>query len=441
MFERAQIVRQLPRLRHVGVKLAGVLVFGALMSVSALIIATGPRAEPEVRSEKQWPVSYKTVSPQALEPRLQVYGRVETEQTAVLRAAISGSVSEVLFREGDWVERGEVLALLDDAELKLTVSAAESALRQAQANRSSVLTSYELAQELTAHHEAQALMAITKRERFDTLHEQRMIADAQLDEVLQEANERAMTLARHHSALKDFPYQIERADAAVAEAQTRLQRAHLDLSYARLTAPFSGRVLSIEVAEGDRIAAGTSLMKLADFESLQIRAAIPVQTAQQLRQSLDRGHAVTGRATAGGTLAEFKMLGLAGDVKPGQGGIDAFFAVQPDSVLALGSVVQLSLDLPAEPDVVSIPLHALYDNARIYRIEHKRLFALEVERVGEYQDHLGNYQLLVRSPAIKAGDQIMISQLPTAVTGLLVAPVETNFATATELAAQWSSLE
>ena len=441
MFEQAQIVRRLPRLRHVGVRLAGVLVFGALITVSALIIATGPRAEPEARSEKEWPVGYKTVSPQALEPSFQVYGRLEAGQTAVLRAAISGSVSDVLFREGDWVDRGEVLALLDDAELTLAVSAAESALRQAQANRNSVLTSYELAQELTAHHEAQALMAVTKRERFDTLHEQRMIADAQLDEVLQEANERAMTLARHNSALKDFPYQIERADAAVAEAQTRLQRAQLDLSYARLTAPFSGRVLSIDVAEGDRIVGGTSLMKLADFESLQIRAAIPVETAQRLRQSLDRGLSVKGRAQAGSASEEFELLGLAGDVKPGQGGIDAFFEVDQDSVLALGSVVQLSLNLPAEPDVVSIPLHALYDNARIYRIEQNRLHALEVERVGEYQDQLGNYQLLVRSPAIKAGDQIMVSQLPTAVTGLLVVPVETNVAPATELAAQWSSLE
>ncbi|MDP3518279.1 MAG: HlyD family efflux transporter periplasmic adaptor subunit [Pseudohongiella sp.] len=441
MFEQAQIVRRLPRLRHVGVRLAGVLVFGALITLSALIIATGPRAEPEVRAEKEWPVSFKTVSPQALEPSFQVYGRLESGQTAVLRAAISGTVSGVLFREGDWVDRGDVLAVLDDAELSLAVSAAESALRQAQANRSSVLTSFELAQELTAHHEAQALMAVTKRERFDTLHEQRMIADAQLDEVLQEANERAMTLARHKASLKDFPYQIARADAAVSEAQTRLQRAQLELSYSRLTAPFSGRVLSIDVAEGDRIAGGTSLLKLADFESLQIRAAIPVQTAQRLRQSLDRGQPLTGRALAGGVSEEFELLGLAGDIKPGQGGIDAFFGVDSDSVLALGSVVQLSLNLPAEPDVVSIPMHALYDNVRIYRIEQSRLQALEVERVGEYEDHLGNYQLLVRSPAIKAGDQIMISQLPTAVTGLLVVPVETNVATATELAAQWSSLE
>jgi hypothetical protein len=198
--------------------------------------------------------------------------------------------------------------------------------------------------------------------------------------------------------------------------------------------------LSIDVAVGDRISGGAALLMLADFESLQIRVAVPVHQAQRLRQSLDNGQLITARAANAAVAERFTLVGLAGDIKPGQGGIDAFFSVAADSVLALGSVVELSLNLPAEADVVSIPLHALYDNTRIYRIEQNRLSALEVQRVGEYEDHLGQYQLLVRSPELREGDQIMVSQLPTAVTGLLVAPVENGAPAATELAAQWSSI-
>ncbi|MDO8907922.1 MAG: HlyD family efflux transporter periplasmic adaptor subunit [Pseudohongiella sp.] len=444
MFEKIQVVRTLPRLRNIGTRLGGVLVFGALISISALIVATGPSASPETRAEKEWPVSYREAIPALMTPNLQVYGKLETVQTANLRAPVAGTVSAIHFKEGDWVERGELLMSLDDAELRLNVRAAESSLLQADANRATVVSNYELARELTQHHEAQASLAASKLERFVSLHNQRMIADAQLDEIRQEANERAMTLARHIATLREFPHQIAYAEALVAEARTRLERTQLELSYAMMAAPFSGRVLAIEVAVGDRVGSGASMLRLADYEGLQIRAAIPAQIAHRLRQSLNEGESVFAEARLGGVRYGFELAGLSGDIKPGLGGIDAFFNVEADAVLALGTVLQLSLSLPAEPDVISVPMHALYDNGRIYRISNSRLEALSVERVGEYQDEHGNYQLLVRSAQLNRGDRIMVSQLPTAVTGMLVSPVDAlagvlDLAPATELAVQWSS--
>lgn len=444
MFEKINVVRTLPRLRNISTRLGGVLVFGVLMSFSALIIVTGPSAEPEMKSEKEWPVSYLEALPASMTPSLQVYGKLETEQTANLRAAVAGTVSVIHYKEGDWVERGDVLLSLDDAELQLNVRAARSSLQQAEANRATVANNYDLARELTTHHEAQASLATAKLERFVSLHNQRMIADAQLDDIRQEANERKMTLARHLATLREFPHQIAYADASVAEARTRLERAQLDLSYATMSAPFSGRVLSIDVAVGDRVSNGASMLRFADYENLQIRAAIPTQIAQRLRQSLSTGTRVVAEAELAGERYGFELSGLSGDIKAGQGGIDAFFNVEPDAVLALGSVLQLSLNLPAEHDVIPLPMHALYDNVRIYRINNNRLESLDVERVGEYQDENGNYQLLVRSEQLRRGDYIMVSQLPTAVTGMLVSPVNARTALTDEvmpagLAVQWPS--
>lgn len=444
MLEKIQVVRTLPRMRNIGTRLGGVLVFGVLISLSALIVATGPSAEPETKTEKEWPVSYREAMPASMTPSLQVYGKLETEQTANLRAAVAGTVSAVHFKEGDWVERGETLLSLDDAELELNVRAAQSSLLQAQANQATVASNFALTRELTAHHEAQASLATAKLERFVTLHEQRMIADAQLDEMRQEANEHAMTLARHMATLREFPHQVAYAEAAVAEAQTRLERAQLDISHTTMTAPFSGRVLSVDVAVGDRVVNGASMLRLADYENLQIRASIPTQTAQRLRQSLNAGEQVIAETELAGDRYGFELSGLSGDIKSGQGGIDAFFNVEADAVLALGTVLQLSLHLPAEHDVISLPMHALYDNGRIYRINNNRLEALDVERVGEYQDEQGNYQLLVRSAALNKGDQIMVSQLPVAVSGMLVSPVNgggniADASVAPALAAQWPS--
>jgi multidrug efflux pump subunit AcrA (membrane-fusion protein) len=266
-----------------------------------------------------------------------------------------------------------------------------------------------------------------------------MIADAQLDEVRHEANERAMVLARHMATLADFPNQVQQTAAAVKEARARFEQARLDLAHTDVKAPFNGRVLRLEVASGDRISAGTALVQVADFERLQIRAPVPGEVAHRLRTAMAMDKSVVASSTVIGNRLGFELIGLAGDVKAGQSGIDAFFRVAPDAVIALGSIVNLNLALPEIYEVVPLPVHALYDNNRVYRIHDNRLQAVSVERVGEHLDDHGNYRVLVRSTELKSGDQLMISQLPAAITGLLVSPVEATIEEAPVLAGQWSS--
>ena len=107
--------------------------------------------------------------------------------------------------------------------------------------------------------------------------------------------------------------------------------------------------------------------------------------------------------------------------------------------MALGAVVNLTIALPEEANVVALPIHAVYDNNRVYRIADNRLQAVEVERVGEHLDDTGSYRVLVRSPALGRGDQLLVSQLPTAMSGLLVKPTLADGELTSSLAGQWSS--
>lgn len=429
--------RTLARFRYVGSKAAGVLVLGVFIMLSVLMVATGPKAEPAPRVEREWPVSYSIVTPAPVSPTLQVYGRLESDQQATLRAGITATVDAVVRREGDWVDRGEAILHLDKTEAELSLQAASAALQRAEAALRSVKNEHQLARTLGLHHEAQSGLATEKLKRFESLHEQRMIADAQLDEVRHEANERAMVLARHMASLADFPNQEQQAAAAVQEAQARLAQARLDLAHTDVVAPFSGRILRLEVSTGDRISAGTALLQIADYERLQVRAPVPADIGQRLRLALDSHKPVIASAEIAGQRLGFELSGLAGDVKAGQSGIDAFFRVAPDALIALGSVVNLNLALPEIHDVVPVPVHALYDNNRVYRIHDNRLQAVPVERVGEHLDDQGNYRVLVRSLDLNAGDQLMISQLPAAMTGLLVNPMAATAEETPVLAGQW----
>ena len=118
-----------------------------------------------------------------------------------------------------------------------------------------------------------------------------------------------------------------------------------------------------------------------------------------------------------------KLVRLSSQVREGQSGLDAFFKVNVaagESLPAIGRVIDLSITMPTEHDVVALPVQSIYENNRIYEVVDDRLNAIEVERVGELQTPDGHYRVLVRSPKLSGGKTIITTQLPTAISGLLV---------------------
>ncbi|MEZ5489680.1 MAG: hypothetical protein R3F50_05100 [Gammaproteobacteria bacterium] len=73
-----------------------------------------------------------------------------------------------------------------------------------------------------------------------------------------------------------------------------------------------------------------------------------------------------------------------------------------------------------------MPVHALYPDQTLYRVVEDRLQAIRYQQLGDYLDAGGDLNVLVRSQEIRAGDRLMISQLPRAITGLLVDPIEAS---------------
>jgi hypothetical protein len=109
--------------------------------------------------------------------------------------------------------------------------------------------------------------------------------------------------------------------------------------------------------------------------------------------------------------------------------LDAFFrldALYEGRLPEIGRVVDLTVTMPVEVDVVALPMQSIYENDRIYRVNDKRLEAITVQRVGDYLTESGQYRILVRSPSLQAGESIITTQLPRAISGLLVDPVNSG---------------
>jgi multidrug resistance efflux pump len=427
--ETVRSLRRRPRLRRAAVG-AGFLAVSALASVS--IFATAPNPAPETPLERAWPVSVLIAEPAMLSPKFSSYGRVESSRQSRIRTNLIAEIAQVHVREGQWVAAGDVLVELRRDELELTKRRRTAELDQERANLNSISTALTLVEQSTEHFDAMHRIAQTKLERHQGLFERRMISRSLLDEVVQQTSAASIEYQRHRRELADFPNQLSAQRARVAKAEAQLDQAKLDLDHATIRAPFAGPVISVDSSPGDYSASGAVLVEVADASSFEVRAPIPDTYRARVRRYLRTGQPVTAEVVVDGVHTALVLTRFAGNVRAGHSGSDAFFQInatdttEGSAPLEVGRVVNLMITLPPEANLIALPVQSIYENDRIYQVHNDRLKALTVERLGDHQTHAGEYRILVRSSELEAGQSILITQLPKAISGLLVQPIGTD---------------
>tara|TARA_B100000959_G_scaffold88322_1_gene93637 strand:+ start:3692 stop:4981 length:1290 start_codon:yes stop_codon:yes gene_type:complete len=406
--------------------LLGLSILVIAIMLASFIFVTRPKAAPRVIEEKAWLVSTIVSKPASVAPNLTVFGKVESRQVANLKTSIIAPVAEVFAYEGQWVNEGDLLVQLATKELDLALGLAKSEHEQQQAVLRSVKNDFDLATQLTQHYQDLKKISDAKLQRHLNLFSNKMVSDAIVDEVRQQASQQAIVLARHLSRINDFPNQIGRQQALVDQSKANLDKAYLDLAQAEIESPFSGRVLQTFVASGDRILPGVPVIQVADSDGMEVRASVSTGIGVQLRSHMKESATIKASGIIDDNEISFTLSRLSGDVKVGQSGLDAFFTPDQDDMLDIGRVVSLSITLPEVHNVVILPMQSIYENHRIYRVEANRLVGINVEQVGDYVNEQDQYRLLVRSKELAEGDRIVTTQLPRAITGLLVEPIDSS---------------
>ena len=181
------------------------------------------------------PVAVASVGREDLPVRLSALGSVVAFNTVTVRPRVDGQLMRVLFREGQFVKRGEVLAEIDPRPFQVQLEQAQGQLARDQAQL------------------ANARLDLT---RFQTLWSQDSIARQNVD--LQ-----ASTVAQLQASLK------------VDEAA--IHSARLNLTYARITAPISGRVGLRLVDPGNVVTASTTtgLVVITQLEPIAVVFTLP----------------------------------------------------------------------------------------------------------------------------------------------------------------------
>ncbi len=175
---------------------------------------------------------------------LDAIGTVVPAGLVTVRPQVSGVISEVYFTEGQMVRKGQVLAQIDPRPFQAALTQAQGQLQQNQA-------------QLTA---ARVTLA-----RYETLLQQDSIATQEVD------TQRAL---------------VQQLEGAVTAYRGAVQTAQLNLGYARIVAPASGRIGLRVIDAGNYIAAGDSsgLAVITTLSPIDVEFTVPQAQIAAIQQ-------------------------------------------------------------------------------------------------------------------------------------------------------------
>ena len=207
-----------------------------------------------------------------------VSGRIEGDDSAVAPKT-SGRIREVTVREGDGVEAGAVIAVLDDEQVRAREQQAEAMVRQAEARLAAV-------EAQLAQAEASYAQARWDRDAFAALFKRELIAEQQARQA--QDNERTQA-----AAVATARRQVAAAQADVDRARAQLAEERANRNDLQVVAPFAGTVATRTAEPGEVVTAGTPVITLIDLARVYLRAFVPegqigrVRVGQPARVYLD----------------------------------------------------------------------------------------------------------------------------------------------------------
>ncbi|WP_097303739.1 efflux RND transporter periplasmic adaptor subunit [Pseudomonas chlororaphis] len=335
-------------------------------------------------AEEQAPlakVRIETIETRPLSISSELSGRIAAPRIAEVRARVAGVVLQRTFREGTDVKQGDVLFRIDPAPFKADLDSALASLRKAEAN---------------------AFQARLQEQRYAQLIEDKAISAQEYDNARANARQTA---------------------ADVAANQAAVQRARLNLGYATVTAPISGRVGRALVTEGALVGQNetTPLALIQQLDPIHADLTQSTRELNDLRRAFRAGQLQqVGQDQAKATLIQddgslYPLPGkllfadLSVDPSTGQIILRSEFP-NPDLDLLPGSFIRVRLEQAVNRQGISVPQRAIQrDSAGIAQV----LLVDAEQRVVQRPVQLGAAQKdrWIVSEGLQAGDRIVVEGL------------------------------
>ena len=405
------------------VSLALLLYAGQLILAAVQQQMSNERKAPPPR-ERIFAVNLVTVQLQDIAPELIAFGRVESRRRLELRTPVAGRVTSLAeeFEEGGAVSAGQLLVQIDPADAQSALDRAEADMQDARAEERETGRALILAQDELVATQDQAQLRQRAFQRQVDLKTRGVGTEALVEAAELTATQARQSVLTHRQAVSQAEARVDQASTLVARARIALEEAQRDLEDTTITAPFTGTLQSVALAEGRLVASNEILAQLVDPDQLEV--AFRVSTTQYAGLLDADGHlipadvTVTLDAAGAGIHAAGTLVRASGAVGDGQSGRLIYARMNRSAGFKPGDFVTVIVQEPAIPDLARLPSSAMDSRQTVLVLgEGDRLRELPVELVRRQGD-----DILVRGEGL-AGQQVVVGRTPLLGEGIKVRPL------------------
>ena len=231
---------------------------GVILALVILAMVRGGNRELPV-------VSTDTVQARDIVERVSASGKIQPEIEVKITAEVNGQIIDLPVKEGDVVEKGDLLVQLNPDIYEAALLRAEASLNSARSNLAS-------ARAQVAQGKANQFATAKAFERAQSLLASKVISQAEFDQ-----NEASYLTA--NASLTSAEESVRSAEFAIRSGEASLQEARDNLSRTTLVAPQAGVVtaLSKEVGEsvqGNGFTAGEVIMNVSDLSTMEVNVEV-----------------------------------------------------------------------------------------------------------------------------------------------------------------------
>lgn len=361
-------------------------------TLASYYIKTPPKAKPRVRTPVAPLVTVTPINPQEVIYESTAMGIVTSAQEISLNPRVSGDIISLSpeMVPGGYIKTGDHLASIDPTDYEIALLQLQSDLAKVKSD---------------LHLEMGSQRIATKE--FEILGQEVSPAEKEL--------------------MLRAP-QLDIAKAAVANAEAKLQRARIDLSRTKITAPFNGVILSKKIDLGSHVSPTAPIAQLAGTDQFWVKVSLPVEQLQWLdipTTTSGKGssaHVFLQETNNKTTYREGHIIRLAASLET-EGRMAQLYVAVNDPLcltpenhdkqqLLLGAFVRVTFTGKKLEKVFVIDRNYLHENNTIWLLsEDNTLEVKTVDIIAKTKEYIYTTTALGDSP------HMVTSQIPSPITG------------------------